>query len=44
MGGGGATAVLTGNFEIVGPIDVKGNISATGNIIDGGSNTNHHSH
>ncbi len=38
------SAELTGNFHIIGNIDVTGNISATGNIIDGGSNTNHHSH
>ena len=29
---------------ITGDLNVAGNITATGNIMDGGSNTNHHSH
>lgn len=48
--GGATTAVITGTVRIVGKlevdgdVEVDGDIDATGNIIDGGSNTNHHSH
>ena len=35
---------VTGLAKIVGDLRVEGNINATGNIIDGGANTNHHSH
>lgn len=37
-GGGGAAATITGNVQ------VQGNISATGSVMDGGGNSNHHSH
>lgn len=33
-----------GNVSMIGNFDVKGNINASGSIIDGGGNTNHHSH
>ncbi len=36
--GGGTAAAITGNVQ------VEGNIDATGHIIDGGGNSNHHSH
>lgn len=49
--GGGNTAGtmsgtfhLTGAMTITGNLTVNGNITASGNIIDGGSNTNHHTH
>lgn len=35
---------LEGNIEIIGSVDVSGNINASGSIIDGGGNTNHHTH
>ena len=35
---------INGNLTVAGNLQVNGNINATGNIIDGGSNTNHHSH
>lgn len=34
----------TGNFTLTGNFQINGNINATGTIIDGGGNTNHHSH
>lgn len=37
-GGGGAAASITGNVQ------VEGNINASGSIMDGGGNSNHHSH
>lgn len=37
-GGGGAAAVITGDVQ------VEGNVDATGSIMDGGGNSNHHSH
>lgn len=48
--GGETTATITGTVHIIGQlivegnVDVDGDIDATGDIIDGGSNTNHHSH
>jgi len=36
--GGGATAAISGNVQ------VNGNIDATGSVMDGGGNSNHHSH
>ena len=30
--------------SITGEVSITGNLSASGNVIDGGSNTNHHSH
>lgn len=41
---GGATASLVGNFSLTGNLDVTGSISATGSIMDGGGNSNHHTH
>lgn len=35
---------LEGNIEIIGNVDTTGNIGASGTIIDGGGNTNHHTH
>jgi phage baseplate assembly protein V len=35
---------LTGHVTVKGNLDVQGNVTATGNVIDGGLNTNHHSH
>lgn len=37
-GGGGAAATLRGDFQL------EGSITATGSIIDGSGNTNHHTH
>ena len=37
-GGGSAAASISGNVQ------VEGNIDATGSIMDGGGNSNHHSH
>jgi phage baseplate assembly protein V len=37
-GGAGAAAVITGNVQ------VDGNVDAAGSIMDGGGNSNHHSH
>jgi phage baseplate assembly protein gpV len=35
---------VTGNLQVNGSINVNDSINATGSIIDGGGNTNHHSH
>lgn len=35
---------ISGNVSITGNVSVQGNISAAGTIVDGGGNTNHHSH
>lgn len=35
---------LVGHVAVRGNMDVKGNVNASGNIIDGGLNTNHHTH
>lgn len=49
-GGGSGTetkncdTTQTGNFTLDGNLQVNGNINATGTVIDGGGNTNHHSH
>ena len=37
-GGGGAAASIQGNVQ------VEGNINASGSVMDGGGNSNHHSH
>ena len=37
-GGGGGTASISGDVQ------VSGNITASGSIMDGGGNSNHHSH
>lgn len=42
--GGATSGTMTGSFALDGDLSVSGNISATGSIIDGGGNTNHHSH
>lgn len=43
-GGSPAVGTFEGSFRLIGNLDVEGNISATGTIIDGGGNTPHHSH
>lgn len=37
-GGVGSSAVITGN------VNVQGNVNVSGSIMDGGGNSNHHSH
>ena len=51
LDGSGAVGTYTGDMRFIGNllteqgnVDVSGNISATGTIIDAGGNTNHHSH
>lgn len=34
----------TGNFAIAGNLDVGGNVKAVGSVMDGGGNSNHHTH
>lgn len=34
----------TGTIRITGNIEINGNLAASGTVIDGGGNTNHHSH
>lgn len=43
-GGSPADGYFEGTFRLKGDLLVEGNIHATGSIIDGGGNTNHHSH
>lgn len=43
-GGGGAGASIEGNIQINGSISSSGSISAAGSVMDGGGNSNHHSH
>jgi len=43
-GGTGATASIQGNIDVQGDVSVQGNIDATGSVMDGGGNSNHHSH
>lgn len=43
-GSGSSTGTFVGNFKVQGNIDVDANITAGGSVIDGGGNTNHHSH
>lgn len=44
-GGAGAAAVITGNVQVEdGNVQVDGNVDASGSIMDGGGNSNHHSH
>lgn len=43
-GSGGTSTRIAGNIEMIGNIAVEGSINASGSIIDGGGNTNHHSH
>lgn len=43
-GSGGTSTRITGNIEMTGNIAVEGSINASGSVIDGGGNTNHHSH
>lgn len=42
--GGSAEATLVGNFALQGTLTVEGDISASGTIMDGGGNSNHHTH
>jgi phage baseplate assembly protein V len=42
--GSPTTATLDGDFTLTGSLSVTGDISATGTIMDGGGNSNHHSH
>jgi phage baseplate assembly protein gpV len=35
---------IAGNVRITGNVQIAGNLSASGSVIDGGGNTNHHSH
>lgn len=51
LDGSGAAGTYTGDMRFIGSlfieqgnVDVSGNISAAGTIIDGGGNTNHHNH
>jgi phage baseplate assembly protein V len=48
-GGKGAATMngsfkLKGDFEIEGNVAVTGNVDATGTVMDGGGNSNHHTH
>ncbi|MCG5240093.1 phage baseplate assembly protein V [Azospirillum doebereinerae] len=43
-GGGSGAATLAGNFQMVGQLAVTGNVSATGDMLNAGQNSNHHSH
>lgn len=48
-GGAGAATMegsfrLIGDFEMVGNVSIEGNLDATGTVMDGGGNSNHHSH
>jgi len=43
-GAGGATASIVGNIAVQGGVSVQGNIDASGSVMDGGGNSNHHSH
>lgn len=42
--GGAGAAQMHGSFALTGDLAVTGNITATGSILDGGGNSNHHSH
>ncbi|GHV50442.1 baseplate protein [Synergistales bacterium] len=44
MTAGGEGTTLSGNFSMAGNLSVSGSINATGSIMDGASNSNHHSH
>jgi phage baseplate assembly protein V len=43
-GGGGAAATISGGVQVTGDVQVDGNITASGSVMDGGGNSNHHSH
>lgn len=48
-GGAGAATMegsfrLIGDLEMIGNVSIDGNIDATGTVMDGGGNSNHHSH
>lgn len=43
-GGSPAEGTFEGDFTLTGTLAVTGDISATGTIMDGGGNSNHHSH
>lgn len=34
----------TGNFTIAGNLEVGGNVNVVGSVMDGGGNSNHHTH
>ena len=42
--GGDSGSAIRGKISVVGDISVEGNIDASGTIMDGGGNSNHHSH
>lgn len=43
-GGGGSTAMINGNIHVTGDVKSQSNITASGDILAGGANSNHHSH
>lgn len=43
-GGSGAAATIQGNVQVEGNVGVDGNVNASGSVMDGGGNSNHHSH
>ena len=43
-GAGGGGSSITGSFKVSGNISVDGSVDASGSIMDGGGNSNHHSH
>lgn len=43
-GGDGNTASIRGNISVKGNVRVDGDIDAGGTVMDGGGNSNHHSH
>lgn len=43
-GGEGAAATISGGVQVAGDVQVDGNVDASGSVIDGGGNSNHHSH
>lgn len=43
-GGASGQAAMVGDFTLTGSLTVQGNINATGSVMDGGGNTNHHTH
>lgn len=43
-GSGGATMQIDGDLNMKGKVSVEGDVSATGTIMDGGGNSNHHTH
>lgn len=43
-GGSGSTMQINGNMNMKGQVNVDGDVSATGTVMDGGGNSNHHTH